>query len=125
MDCTIEVVCVPVTDLDRAKAFYADQLGFPVDFDTMAGPMRLIQLTPRGSGCSIVLGASQMQPGSLQGVQLVVPDIDSARIELVDAGVAVSEVKRFDDRDGGAFVYFSDPDGNQWAVQEIRARASA
>jgi predicted enzyme related to lactoylglutathione lyase len=126
MNWTLEVVVVPVTDVDRAKRFYADQIGFHVDHDTrMADGMRVVQLTPPGSGCSIVIGAgiAKAEPGSLQGVQLVVPDIDKARAQLVERGVEVSEITRFDARDGGAFVFFSDPDGNGWAVQEIRARA--
>jgi catechol 2,3-dioxygenase-like lactoylglutathione lyase family enzyme len=126
MNWTLEVVVVPVTDADRAKRFYADQTGFHVDFDTwVADGMRVVQLTPPGSGCSIVIGVgiAKAEPGSLQGVQLVVPDIEKARAQLVERGVDVSEIKRLDARDGGAFVFFSDPDGNGWAVQEIRARA--
>ncbi len=126
MNWTLEVIVVPVSDVDRAKAFYQDQVGFRLDHDTSpAEGMRVVQLTPPGSGCSIVFGKgiAEGEPGSLRGVQLVVPDLDAARAELVERGVGVSEIKRFDDRDGGAFVYFSDPDGNAWAVQEIRARA--
>jgi predicted enzyme related to lactoylglutathione lyase len=124
---TLEVVVVPVSDVERAKAFYADRVGFVVDHDQKHGDMRVLQLTPPGSGCSIVLGTGtgvgESVPGSLKGLQLVVPDIDAARAELIGRGVEVSEIKRFDDRDGGAFIYFDDPDGNSWAVQEIRARA--
>jgi predicted enzyme related to lactoylglutathione lyase len=125
MDWTLEVVPVPVTDVDRAKAFYSEQVGFNVDHDTrVSDELRIVQLTPRGSGCSIVIGVGivRSEPGSLRGLQLVVSDIDAARAELVERGVDVSEIERIDPRDGGTFVYFSDPDGNTWAVQELRAR---
>jgi catechol 2,3-dioxygenase-like lactoylglutathione lyase family enzyme len=137
MNWTLEVVCVPVSDVDRAKAFYATQLGFNVDHDTViSDQMRIVQLTPPGSGCSIVIGKGvvQMQAGSLQGLQLVVPDIRAAHAELVERGVKASEVVVFTPegqrpaRDGDAldnvgFCYFSDPDGNGWAVQQISSRA--
>ena len=137
MNWTLEVVCVPVADVDRAKAFYAGQLGFNVDYDTtFSEASRAVQLTPPGSGCSICLGKGvvDMPPGSLAGLQLVVPDIKAARAELVERGVEVSEIKVYDkdglrpSRDGDAldnvgFFYFSDPDGNGWAVQQISARA--
>jgi catechol 2,3-dioxygenase-like lactoylglutathione lyase family enzyme len=136
MDWTLEVVVVPVSDVDRAKAFYADQVGFNVDHDSrVSEEMRVVQLTPPGSGCSIVLGKgiADMQPGSLQGLQLVVADLPAARAELVERGVEVSEVQVFDSdgpraaRAGDAldnvgFVFFRDPDGNGWAVQQISAR---
>jgi catechol 2,3-dioxygenase-like lactoylglutathione lyase family enzyme len=138
MNWTLEVVVVPVADVDRAKAFYADQLGFTLDHDTTVSPgNRVVQLTPPGSGCSIVIGEGSvvpgMPPGSLQGLQLVVPDIQAAYAELVERGVAVSEVLSVDgdaekvQRGGRAldnvgFVFFADPDGNGWAVQQISSR---
>ena len=134
MNWTLEVVVVPVSDIDRAKAFYADQVGFAVDFDMVINEgVRLVQLTPPGSGCSIVIGKGavpDMPPGSLKGLQLVVPDIHRARAELVDRGVAVSEVQKMgenpgpvaDPLDNVGFVFFSDPDGNTWAVQQISSR---
>lgn len=127
MDWTLEVVVVPVSDLDRAKHFYADQLGFNLDHDTtISDEMRVMQLTPPGSGCSIVIGTGIIKntPGTLKGVQLVVSDLDKARAQLLERGVEVSEIQVFNDMDGGRFVYFDDPDGNSWAVQEIRARAT-
>ncbi|TWP49545.1 glyoxalase [Lentzea tibetensis] len=127
MDWTLEVMVVPVSDLDRAKHFYADQLGFTLDHDTtISDEMRVVQLTPPGSGCSIVIGTGIIKntPGSLKGVQLVVSDLDKARAQLLERGVEVSEIQVFNDMDGGRFVYFDDPDGNSWAVQEIRARAT-
>jgi catechol 2,3-dioxygenase-like lactoylglutathione lyase family enzyme len=138
MHWTLEVVCVPVTDVDRAKAFYAEQLGFNVDHDTTgSGGSRIVQLTPSGSGCSIVVGKGivpDMVPGSLKGLQLVVPDLEAARAELVGRGVEVTAITVFDKdgprpgRDGDAldnvgFFHFSDPDGNGWAVQQISDRA--
>ena len=127
MDWTLEVVIVPVTDLDQAVAFYRDRVGFDLDHDTRTEHMHVAQLTPRGSGCSIVVGdlPSQraMAPGSLHGLQLVVADAAGARAELVSRGVECSEVTVFDERDGGTFFGFSDPDGNSWAVQQIKARA--
>ncbi|MDG4837444.1 VOC family protein [Micromonospora sp. WMMD967] len=135
MNWTLEVVIVPVTDLDRAKAFYADQLGFTVDHDTViSDEARIVQLTPPGSGCSIVIGKGavpEMPPGSLKGLQLVVPDIEQAHAELVDRGVQVSDVQVLGVNprpvphplDNVGFVFFSDPDGNSWAVQQISSRA--
>ncbi len=127
MDWTLEVVIVPVSDLDDAIAFYRDRVGFDLDHDTVTEQMHVAQLTPRGSGCSIVVGdlPSQraMAPGSLHGLQLVVADAAGARAELVSRGVECSEVTVFDERDGGTFFGFSDPDGNSWAVQQIKARA--
>jgi catechol 2,3-dioxygenase-like lactoylglutathione lyase family enzyme len=127
MDWTLEVVIVPVSDLDRAIAFYRDKLGFALDHDTRNEHMHVAQLTPPGSGCSIVVGdlpsQNQMTPGSLHGLQLVVADAAAARQQLIDHGVEASEVTVFDERDGGTFFGFSDPDGNSWAVQQIKARA--
>lgn len=134
---TLEVVVVPVSDVDRAKAFYADQLGFNVDHDTkVSDEVRFVQLTPPGSGCSIVVGKGtvDMEPGSLKGLQLVVSDIVAAHAQLVERGVEVTDVQVFDGdesrlvRGGTAldnvgFVFFNDPDGNGWAVQQISARA--
>ena len=124
MNWTLEVVVVPVSDVDRSKQFYEERVGFGVDHDLTNGGMRVVQLTPPGSGCSVVLGPEipGSVPGAVKGLQLVVADVQAARAELVGRGVEVSEVQRFSDDDGGAFVYFSDPDGNGWAVQEIRAR---
>ena len=127
MDWTLEVVIVPVSDLDASIAFYRDQVGFALDHDTRTDVMHVAQLTPPGSGCSIVLGdlpaQRAMAPGSLHGVQLVVADAAAAREELLGRGVECSEVTVFDERDGGTLFGFSDPDGNSWAVQQIRARA--
>lgn len=133
MNWTLEVVVVPVSDLDRAKAFYAEKLGFTVDHDTAFGEGRIIQLTPPGSGCSIVIGEGfvpDMPPGSVKGLQLVVPDIRRAHAELVERGVPVSDVQILgqnprpvpDPLDNVGFVFFDDPDGNGWAVQQISAR---
>jgi catechol 2,3-dioxygenase-like lactoylglutathione lyase family enzyme len=143
MNWTLEVVPVPVSDVDRAKEFYAQQLGFNVDHDTtVSDELRIVQLTPPGSGCSVVIGTGLVDtsPGSIQGLQLVVPDIHAARAELVERGVKVSAVHALG-RDGSrtvlegdapagpdptldnaGFVFFSDPDGNGWAVQQISAR---
>lgn len=123
MDWTLEVVVVPVADVDRAIAFYRDQVGFQLDHDTRGGPMRFAQLTPRGSGCSIVLSdPSPMPAGSLRGLQLVVSDAHAAREHLVSRGVAAGDVNVLDDRDGGTIFEFADPDGNAWVVQQIKAR---
>jgi catechol 2,3-dioxygenase-like lactoylglutathione lyase family enzyme len=134
MNWTLEVVVVPVSDVDRAKTFYAEQLGFNVDHDTKVGEgNRIVQLTPPGSGCSIVVGEGlvpEMAAGSLKGLQLVVPDIQAARAQLVDRGVEVTEIQVMgesptpqpDPLDNVGFVFFSDPDGNGWAVQQISAR---
>ncbi|MFC6013503.1 VOC family protein [Nocardia lasii] len=135
MNWTLEVVIVPVADIDRAKDFYADQLGFVVDHDTVVGEeVRIVQLTPPGSGCSIVIGKGavpHMPPGSLKGLQLVVPDIAAAHAELVARGVAVSDIQELGVNptptphplDNVGFVFFDDPDGNSWAVQQISSRA--
>ena len=127
MDWTLEVVIVPVSDLDAAIAFYRDQVGFDLDHDTTNEHMHVAQLTPRGSGCSIVVGdlpsQRSMAPGSLHGLQLVVADAAAAREELMGRGVECSDMTVFDERDGGTFFGFADPDGNSWAVQQIKARA--
>ena len=127
MDWTLEVVILPVSDIDRSVAFYRDQVGFDLDHDTRTDQMHIAQLTPRGSGCSVVIGTlpaqNQMQPGSLHGVQLVVADATAAREELAGRGVECSEITVFDERDGGTFFGFNDPDGNAWTVQQIKARA--
>jgi predicted enzyme related to lactoylglutathione lyase len=127
MDWTLEVVLLPVGDIDRAVAFYRDQVGFDLDHDTRTEQMHVVQLTPPGSGCSIVLGDlpahREMPPGSMRGLQLVVADAALARQELLDRGVEASEIIVFDERDGGTLFGFSDPDGNTWSVQQIKARA--
>ena len=122
MDWKLELVAIPVSDVDRAKAFYADKVGFNADHDhRVSDEIRFVQLTPPGSACSIVLGKgiSDAAPGSVQGVQLVVPDINKARAELVDRGVEVSDVQQFP---WGSFVFFADPDGNRWSVQQVPQR---
>jgi catechol 2,3-dioxygenase-like lactoylglutathione lyase family enzyme len=122
MDWKLELVTIPVSDVDRATAFYADRAGFNLDHDhQVSESLRFVQLTPPGSACSIALGTGLVEttPGSVQGLQLVVPDIEAARTELVERGVDVSDVQTFD---WGSFVFFSDPDGNGWSVQEIPAR---
>jgi len=124
MDWTLEVVVVPVSDVDRAIAFYRDQLGFHLDHDTRAGDRRFAQLTPHGSGCSIVVSdPAPMPAGFLKGVQLVVADAYRARAELIERGVAVGDIDVIDERDGGTLFGFTDPDGNAWVVQQIKARA--
>ncbi len=127
MDWTLEVVVVPVSDLDRAVEFYRDRVGFVLDHRTTNEHMDVAQLTPPGSGCSIVVGSlpsqQQMAPGSLKGVQLVVADAEAARAELVGRGVPCDEVQVIDPRDGGTFFGFADPDGNTWAVQQLKVRA--
>ena len=122
MDWKLELVQVPVCDVDRAKAFYVEQAGFNADHDhTVSDELRFVQLTPPGSACSIALttGAHEMQPGSMQGLQIVVSDIEAAHAGLRERGVEVSDVQEFP---WGLFVFFSDPDGNGWAVQAIPAR---
>jgi predicted enzyme related to lactoylglutathione lyase len=122
MDWKLELVAIPVTDVDRAKAFYTEQAGFNADHDhTVGDEIRFVQLTPPGSACSIALGKGLVdaEPGSVKGMQIVVSDIHAAREELVDRGVEVSEVQDFP---WGSFVFFSDPDGNGWAVQAIPPR---
>ena len=125
MDWKIEVIMVPVEDPDRSKHFYADQLGFHVDVDDTPAPgVRIIQMTPPGSGCSVTIGMglTESKPGSLQGVQICVGDIEAAHAQLVDRGVEVSDVQDFP---WGRFVFFHDPDGNAWAVQQIPPRPAA
>jgi catechol 2,3-dioxygenase-like lactoylglutathione lyase family enzyme len=119
VDWKLELVAVPVSDVDRAKAFYTEKVGFNEDHDhKVSDELRFVQLTPPGSACSIAIGTgiTQSEPGSLQGVQLVVSDIKAARGELIERGVDVSEVQ---DLPGGLFVFFSDLDGNGWSVQQI------
>jgi catechol 2,3-dioxygenase-like lactoylglutathione lyase family enzyme len=127
MDWTLEVVILPVSGLDDAVAFYRDQVGFHLDHRTTNEHMDVAQLTPEGSGCSIVVGTlpsqQDMAPGSMRGLQLVVADAVAARDELTSRGVECGEIQVFDERDGGTFFSFADPDGNTWAVQQIRARA--
>jgi catechol 2,3-dioxygenase-like lactoylglutathione lyase family enzyme len=134
MNWTLEVVVVPVSDVDRAKEFYSGKLGFQVDHDSKIGDgQRVVQLTPPGSGCSIVVGEGvvpEMPPGSLKGLQLVVKDIHAAHAQLVERGVEVGEVQVLgenprpvpDPLDNVGFVFFSDPDGNSWGVQQISSR---
>jgi predicted enzyme related to lactoylglutathione lyase len=122
MDWKLELVAVPVSDVDRAKTFYTDQVGFNADHDHLVSDtLRFVQLTPPGSACSIVigLGITDAAPGSVRGMQLVVSDIEAARSELVGRGVEVGEVQVFP---WGRFVFFDDPDGNKWSVQEIQVR---
>jgi catechol 2,3-dioxygenase-like lactoylglutathione lyase family enzyme len=119
MDWKIELVAIPVTDVDRAKAFYVDQVGFHADHDHQVNEnLRFVQLTPPGSACSIVMGTgiTEMPPGSQKGVQMVVADAATARKHLIDNGVEASEV---DEQPWGRFVFFSDPDGNTWSLQEL------
>jgi catechol 2,3-dioxygenase-like lactoylglutathione lyase family enzyme len=121
MDWKLELVAVPVSDVDRAKAFYTEKAGFNADHDhQVSDEIRFVQLTPPGSACSIAIGDGIVQtaPGSVQGLQLVVPDIHAAHAELAERGVEVSDVQEFP---WGSFVFFSDPDGNGWAVQAIPA----
>jgi catechol 2,3-dioxygenase-like lactoylglutathione lyase family enzyme len=130
MDWKLEVVVVPVTDIDRAKNFYVGKLGFHLDADTQpTETMRVVHMTPPGSACSVVIGPTQVPAGTDLGssasMQLVVADIEAARAQLAGAGVEVSQVQTLDPRDGGKFVFFADPDGNNWAVQEVRQRVEA
>ncbi|WP_030786773.1 VOC family protein [Streptomyces sp. NRRL S-920] len=134
MEYTLEVIPLPVSDIDRSMEFYRDKLGFHVDIDTEVMPgMRIVQLTPPGSGCSIALGDSIWEtmvdghrpaPGSYQGLQLCVADAKAAHAELVARGLEVTEPVQHAPQDGGTFMYFKDPDGNGWAIQEYRVRAS-
>jgi catechol 2,3-dioxygenase-like lactoylglutathione lyase family enzyme len=122
MRARIEVVTVPVTDVDRAKEFYVEKLGFTLDHDqTVSDEIRFIQVTPPGSACSIAFGRglSAMEPGSLNAVMMVIDDADAARAELLEAGVEASEV---DPQPWGRFVTFADPDGNRWTLQELPRR---
>jgi predicted enzyme related to lactoylglutathione lyase len=123
VDWKIELIAIPVSDVDRAKAFYVDQAGFVADHDhAISEELRFIQLTPPGSACSIALGLgiTDAEPGSVRGIQMVVDDADGARAELASRGVEVGEVQEFP---WGRFVFFSDPDGNRWSVQELQARS--
>ena len=125
MDYRIELIFVPVTDPDRAKAFYEGQLGWHVDFDQTVRPgLRFVQVTPPGSGCSIAFGdgLSEDEPGSLRNVQLVIDDADATRATLLEAGVDASEV---DDQPWGRFVTFPDPDGNRWTLQQLPSTSAA
>jgi predicted enzyme related to lactoylglutathione lyase len=122
MDWKLELVAVPVSDVDRAKAFYTENVGFNLDHDhRVSDEIRFVQLTPPGSACSIAIGMgiADTPPGSVQGLQLVVSDINAARAELLERGVEVSGVEEFP---WGSFVFFSDPDGNGWSVQQLPAR---
>jgi catechol 2,3-dioxygenase-like lactoylglutathione lyase family enzyme len=122
VDWKLELVQVPVSDVDRAKAFYTEQVGFNADHDhQVSDELRFVQLTPPGSACSIAIGSGlgSMQPGSVQGLQVVVPDVEAARRDLAAHGVEVSDVQVFP---WGSFVFFSDPDGNSWAVQQLPER---
>ena len=119
MDWKLELVAVPVSDVDRAKRFYTEQVGFNADHDhKVSDELRFVQLTPPGSACSIALGTgvTDAEPGSVSGLQLVVSDIEAARARLLEGGVEASEVQDFP---WGRFVFFADPDGNRWAVQQI------
>jgi predicted enzyme related to lactoylglutathione lyase len=123
MNMKLEVVFVPVTDVDRAKAFYVDQVGFNADHDVQVNPeLRFVQLTPPGSACSVAMGIglTQMTPGSQQGVMMVVEDVKAAREQLIANGVAASEI---DVQPWGSFVTFADPDGNTWSLQELPQRS--
>jgi predicted enzyme related to lactoylglutathione lyase len=125
MDWKLELVPIPVADVDRAKAFYTEQVGFNADHDHQMGEdFRVVQLTPHGSACSIVIGRGVVKtpPGSVQGLHLVVSDLQAARTELVERGVEVSDIKDFGG--GISMAFFKDPDGNGWALQEIAPRAS-
>jgi catechol 2,3-dioxygenase-like lactoylglutathione lyase family enzyme len=130
MDWKLEVVVIPVTDIDRAKSFYVDRLGFHLDADTQpTETMRVVQMTPPGSACSLTIGPLLMKDDGVRGsgasLQLVVRDIETARAQLVERGIDASEIQNLDPRDGGKFVFFADPDGNNWAVQEIRNQVGA
>ncbi|MFF0699481.1 VOC family protein [Streptomyces tendae] len=134
MDFTLEVIPLPVTDIDRARDFYRDKVGFHVDIDQEVMPgMRIVQLTPPGSGCSVALGdaiwdmaqgQARPEPGSYQGLQLCVADIKAAHAELTARGLEVSEPVQYAPDDGATFMYFKDPDGNGWAIQEYRRRVA-
>jgi catechol 2,3-dioxygenase-like lactoylglutathione lyase family enzyme len=122
MDWKLELVIIPVSDVDRAKSFYVDQVGFNADHDvTVSEQVRFVQLTPHGSACSIAFGKglTKAAPGSVEGLQVVVADIEEAHRHLASRGVGVSDV---DDLAWGRFVYFSDPDGNHWALQQLPPR---
>ena len=136
MEWKLELVVVPVSDVDRAKAFYLEQAGFSLDVDHQAGDFRVVQLTPPGSACSIAVMRNPEAAGSVQGLHLIIPDIDAGRAELVGRGVAATEVFHFEDggqvpgpdpqhSDYNSFLSFSDPDGNGWLVQEVRGGRSS
>ena len=125
MDMKLELIVVPVSDVDRAKAFYLDQVGFHLDVDTSPSEnFRVVQMTPPGSACSVVIGEGLPlgEPGSVKGVQLVVEDLDAVRSELAGRGVAISEVQQMgpEGTPGSRYCFFEDPDGNMWAVQEYK-----
>ncbi len=125
MDMTLEVIVVPVSDVERAKDFYADKVGFKVDTDAqLTDDFRVVQLTPPGSGCSIAIGQglTGMEPGSLDNLQMVVADAEVARDTLRERGIEVSEI---DDQPWGSFIHLADPDGNRWAIQQITPRTAA
>jgi catechol 2,3-dioxygenase-like lactoylglutathione lyase family enzyme len=133
MQYTLEVIPLPVSDIDRARDFYRDKVGFHVDIDQEVMPgMRIVQLTPPGSGCSIALGdaiwdmaqETKPTPGAYQGLQLCVADIKAAHAELRERGLEVSDPVQYAPDDGATFMYFTDPDGNGWAIQEYRRRAT-
>ena len=123
MDWKIELIAIPVSDVDRAKAFYVDKLGFNADHDhQVSEDLRFVQLTPPGSACSIAIGTgvTAAKPGSVEGMQVVVADADAAHTFLIEHGVDASDVQ---DLDWGRFVFFADPDGNRWSLQELPQRA--
>jgi predicted enzyme related to lactoylglutathione lyase len=134
VDWKLELIVVPVSDVDRAKSFYLDQVGFGLHVDVTVGEMRVVQLNPPGSACSIALmSTTESAPGSLRGLHLVVQDLDAGRAELVERGVQASELFHFAEggetpgpdpqrRDYNTFLTFSDPDGNSWLVQEVKSR---
>jgi predicted enzyme related to lactoylglutathione lyase len=122
VDMKLELVAVPVSDVDRAKAFYTDKVGFTADHDhTVSDEIRFVQLTPPGSACSIAIGRGivEGEPGSVRGLQMVVADVEAAHAELVKRGAEVSDIQ---DLDWGRFVFFADPDGNKWALQQLPQR---
>lgn len=129
MDYKLEVVVIPVTDVERAKAYYTEQLGFRLDSDNQVPGFRVVHLTPPGSNCSVVIGPVTYDPADAPAAraryQLVVPDLPAARAELADRGVETTEIQELDPRDGGTFSYFADPDGNGWALQEVRSYVGA
>jgi catechol 2,3-dioxygenase-like lactoylglutathione lyase family enzyme len=128
MDWKLELIMVPVADIDRSKQFYSEQLGFHVDVDHVAGPVRIVQMTPPGSGCSITIskGLNDAVPGTLKGVQICVADIEAAHAQLTASGVEITSVRHMGEAgwadgkgdDWNSFFFFDDPDGNSWAVQE-------
>jgi catechol 2,3-dioxygenase-like lactoylglutathione lyase family enzyme len=125
MDWKLELVQVPVSDVDRSIAFYTEKIGFNLDYDhQVSDEIRFVQVTPPGSACSISLGKGlgKMKPGSIEGLQVVVSDVEAARAELTERGAEVSEIQDFP---WGSFVFFSDPDGNGWALQQVPPRGSA